>query len=94
MTKHDLIEELAARHALHFSRPVAERVVKAFFEGIVQALARGERVELRGFGVFTVKSRLAYEAHDPRTREFVAVPARKVPAFKAAKGLRRQLNKT
>jgi integration host factor subunit beta len=94
VTKHDLIAELTVRYAPRFSRWVAARIVNAVLESLAQALARGKRIELRGFGVFTVKSRPAAAARDPRTQAVVTVPARKVPAFKIAKGLHRRINKT
>jgi integration host factor subunit beta len=93
VTKRELIKELATRYQAQFTPPVAERVVTTFFEGIVQALARGERIEVRGFGCFTVKGRPAAVRRDPRTGARVVVPAQKLPVFKAAKGLRRRLNK-
>jgi integration host factor subunit beta len=93
VTKHDIIEEVVARYAPRVTRKAAERVVNAFFAGMVQALARGERVEVRGFGSFSVKHRPARERRNPRTRAVVAVPAGKTPVFKAAKGLLLRINK-
>lgn len=77
------------------SRPTladAERVVDTVFEEIIAALARGDRVELRGFGAFSVKERDARQGRNPRTGEAVAVAAKRVPFFKTGKLLRDRLN--
>jgi integration host factor subunit beta len=92
VTKRDLIQELTMHSQAPLTLPVAKRVLTTFLDGIVQALARGERIEVRGFGCFTVKVRPASVRRDPRTGARVAVPARKVAVFKAAKGLRKRLN--
>ncbi len=87
MTKRDLIEEVA-RHYPRFSRRDAEVMVNAVFENLAEALARGERIEIRGFGSFMVKHRRAREGRNPRTGEAVAVAAKRVPFFKVGKELR------
>ena len=87
MLKRDLIEEVAWRHRQYSVREV-EVMVNAVFAGMVQALARGEQIELRGFGCFSVKHRRAGERRNPKTGEPVFVPAKKVPFFKVAKELR------
>ena len=75
------------------SRRDAERVVNAILEEIVDGLAQGKRVELRGFGVFTVRERKPRLSRNPSTNEAVEVPARKVPHFKAGKELFERLNR-
>lgn len=70
----------------------AERVIDTIFGEITEAMARGERVELRGFGAFSVKSRDARQGRNPRTGEAVQVEAKHVPFFKTGKLLRDRLN--
>ncbi|NMM44764.1 integration host factor subunit beta [Rhodospirillaceae bacterium KN72] len=90
MTRSDLIARIAQRRGL-YQRDV-ERVVSAVFEEVTEALARGDRVELRGFGAFSVKQRDSRTGRNPRTGEAVAVDAKVVPFFKTGKQLRERLN--
>lgn len=92
MTKSELIAELAAANP-HLLARDAELIVATVFEQIVLALAAGERVELRGFGAFTVKRRNARTGRNPRTGEAVAVDEKFVPFFKAGKELRDRVNR-
>jgi integration host factor subunit beta len=69
-----------------------ERIVNTVFEELIEALAKGDRVELRGFGAFSVKSRDARVGRNPRTGEAVKVDDKKVPFFKTGKLLRDRLN--
>lgn len=69
-----------------------EQVVDVFFDEIAQRLAEGGRVELRGFGAFSTREREARTGRNPRTGESVAVPAKRVPYFKAGKEIRQRLN--
>lgn len=92
MTKSELIAELAAANP-HLLQRDAELIVATVFEQIVLALANGERVELRGFGAFTVKRRNARTGRNPRTGEAVAVEEKFVPFFKAGKELREKVNR-
>jgi len=87
MTKRDLIREVV-RHYPRFSRQEAEAVVQAVLDSLTAALARGERVELRGFGTFGLKQRQARAGRNPRTGAIIAVPAKRVPVFRVAKALR------
>lgn len=87
MTKRDLIEEVA-QHYPRFSRRDAEVMVNAVFDSMTEALAKSERIEIRGFGSFIVKQRNARDGRNPRTGEIVAVAAKKVPLFKVGKELR------
>ncbi|MEQ8441077.1 MAG: integration host factor subunit beta [Alphaproteobacteria bacterium] len=90
MTRSDLIARVAQRQDL-YQREV-ERVVTAVFDEVAEALARGDRVELRGFGAFSVKQRESRVGRNPRTGETVHVDAKAVPFFKTGKLLRERLN--
>ena len=87
MTKRDLIEEVAQQYP-RFSRRDAEVIVNAVFDSMTDALAKGERIEIRGFGSFIIKQRPAREGRNPRTGTVVSVAAKKVPLFKVGKELR------
>jgi integration host factor subunit beta len=91
--KSELIQRIAAANPHLFHRDV-ERIVNVIFEEIVDALARGDRVELRGFGAFTVKHRAARVGRNPRTGSPVKVDEKFVPFFKTGKELRERLNET
>lgn len=91
MTKSELIAELSAANPHLLSRDV-ETIVATVFNEITAALARGERVELRGFGAFTVKHRDARTGRNPRTGATVPVDEKAVPFFKAGKELRERVN--
>jgi integration host factor subunit beta len=91
MTKSELIQRLAQRNPHLFQRDV-ERIVSTVFDEITEALARGDRVELRGFGAFSVKQRGARVGRNPRTGEAVEVEEKSVPFFKTGKELRDRLN--
>jgi integration host factor subunit beta len=91
MTKSELIAKLAGKNPQLYIRDV-EIIVETIFEEMTDALARGDRVELRGFGSFSVKEREARTGRNPRTGETVEVEAKKLPAFKAGKALRDKLN--
>lgn len=91
MIKSELILRLAEQNPHLYHRDV-ERIVETIFEEITRALARGERVELRGFGAFGVKVRPPRDGRNPRTGEPVKVEAKAVPFFKTGKELRDKLN--
>ncbi len=91
MTKSELIQQLADANPHLYLRDV-ERIVTAIFDEITDALANGNRVELRGFGAFSVKKRDARTGRNPRTGEAVDVPAKFIPYFKTGKQLREKLN--
>ena len=91
MIKSELIARIAATNAHLFHRDV-EKIVNVVFDEIVDALSRGERVELRGFGAFTVKHRTARQGRNPRTGDSVSVDEKFVPFFKTGKELREKLN--
>ncbi|MCK4939663.1 MAG: integration host factor subunit beta [Rhodospirillaceae bacterium] len=91
MTKSELIQRLADANPHLYLRDV-ERIVTTIFEEITDALADGNRVELRGFGAFSVKERGARIGRNPRTGEAVNVSAKYIPYFKTGKQLREKLN--
>lgn len=91
MTKSELIQRLAEKNPHLYQRDV-ERIVSTIFDEITSALSQGNRVELRGFGAFSVKSRNARVGRNPRTGESVQVAEKHVPFFKAGKDLRDRLN--
>lgn len=91
MTRSELIQRLADKNPHLFQRDV-EKIVDRVFEEITQALIRGDRIELRGFGAFSVKERDARTGRNPRTGENVKVEAKRLPFFKTGKGLRERLN--
>ena len=90
MTKSELIAYLAEENPHLYQRDV-ERIVTTIFDEIASALSRGDRVELRGFGAFSVKQRDARIGRNPRTGEAVQVDAKRVPYFKTGKQLRDKL---
>ncbi len=91
MIKSELIQKLADENPHLFQRDV-ERIVSSVFDEITNALAAGDRVELRGFGAFSVKERDARTGRNPRTGESVEVPAKRAPFFKTGKDLRDRMN--
>jgi len=91
VVKSELIMRLAEMNPHLYQRDI-ERIVSTIFEEISAALARGDRVELRGFGAFSVKQRAARVARNPRTGEAVQVTEKHVPFFKTGKELRQSLN--
>jgi len=92
MIKSELVQKLADENPHLFLRDI-ENIVNAIFGAISEAMARGDRVELRGFGAFSVKSREARIGRNPRTGEKVSVGKKHVPQFKAGKEIRERLNK-
>lgn len=91
MIKSELIQKIASANPHLYHRDV-ERIVNVVFEEIVDALVRRDRVELRGFGAFTVKHRGARNGRNPRTGASVSVTEKFVPFFKTGKELREKLN--
>src|SRR5512137_189210 len=92
MTKSDLIEKLAER--LKLPKGKAETIVNGIFEAMEAALARGERIEIRGLGSFEVRSYKAYEGRNPRTGEPVGVQPKRLPFFKVGKELKERVNES
>jgi integration host factor subunit beta len=91
MIKSELVARLAEANPHLYQRDV-ERIVTAVFDEIANALARGHRVELRGFGAFSVKHRPSRVGRNPRTGDAVQVSEKSVPFFKTGKELRQRLN--
>lgn len=91
MTKSELIQRLAERNPHLYLRDI-EKIVETVFDEISAALAKGDRVELRGFGAFSIKHRESRTGRNPRTGESVHVEAKRLPFFKTGKGLRERLN--
>jgi integration host factor subunit beta len=91
MLKSELEAKLAAAYPV-LSHAVAERVVRTVFDTIAAQLSEGGRVELRGFGVFSVKERRAKKGRNPRTGAEISIEAKTVPFFRTGKELHRRLN--
>ena len=89
--KSELVQRIAKRNPQLFQRDV-ENIVNAILDEITNALARGDRVELRGFGAFSVKRRDARVGRNPRTGAPVSVEEKSVPFFKTGKEMRERLN--
>jgi len=92
MTKSELIARLAAQNPTLYQRDI-ERLVSTVFDTIIRALEEGNRVELRGFGAFSVRHRESRVGRNPRTGGSVQVEAKNVPFFKMGKGMKERLNK-
>ncbi|MBE0565154.1 MAG: integration host factor subunit beta [Krumholzibacteria bacterium] len=90
MTKAELVEIIAAETGV--SKKDTGQIVELIMDNIGRALLDGDRIELRGFGSFKVKTRGARQARNPRTGDSVAVPAKRVPFFKASNELKARLN--
>ncbi len=91
MTKSVLIEKMTEK-VDGISRKQTEVIVETIFESIKESLAKGGKVEIRGFGNFRLRSRKARKARNPKTGEAVEVPPKKVPYFKVGKELREMVN--
>ncbi|MEM6895984.1 MAG: integration host factor subunit beta [Pseudomonadota bacterium] len=91
MIRSELIQKIADENPHLYQRDV-ERIVATIFDEIIDAMARGDRVELRGFGAFSVKKRDARVGRNPRTGDTVQVEEKHVPFFKTGKLLRDRLN--
>ncbi|NLJ33219.1 MAG: HU family DNA-binding protein [Firmicutes bacterium] len=86
MNKGELISSVANK--IDITKKDAEKAVNAVFETIQETMATGEKVQLIGFGTFEVRERKARKGRNPQTGEEIDIPAAKVPAFKAGKGLK------
>jgi len=91
MTKSELVSKLTANNPQLYVRDI-ELIVDTIIDEMTEALVEGGRVEIRGFGAFSVKEREARTGRNPRTGEAVEVKAKRTPAFKAGKALRDRLN--
>ena len=91
MIKSELVQRIAERNPHLYQRDI-EKIVNAILNEVTEALVRGDRVELRGFGAFSVKRRDARLGRNPRTGAFVDVDQKAVPFFKTGKEMRERLN--
>lgn len=90
MTKADLVDEVAGK--VDLTKKQAEGIVNSVFESIVKSLQSGEKIELRGFGSFRIRSRKPRIGRNPKTGEKVHVPSKKIPYFKPGKELKDLIN--
>ena len=90
MTKSDLVQFVSEQRP-EFSRKEMEMVVNTVFDEMTDALVDGERIEIRGFGSFSIRERAARGGRNPKTGESVQVPAKKVPFFRVGKELRERV---
>ena len=91
MNKTELVVAVAEKAGI--TKKDAERVVNATIDTIIQNLAKGEKVQLSGFGIFEVKAREARVGRNPRTKETIQIPASRLPVFKASKVLKDTVSK-
>ena len=91
MTKSELVEKMVDSHSM-LTRKEMEMVVNIIFDSMTDALKSGEKVEIRGFGSFTIRERDAREARNPKSGEVVNIPAKKTPFFKTGKELRERVD--
>ena len=91
MTKKELISAVAEKAGL--KKAAAEKAVNAAIEAVVEAISKGERVNIPGFGIFNIRERKERKGRNPRTGKEIKIPARKVVAFTAAKALKEAVNK-
>lgn len=91
MTKSELVEKIVEANGF-LNRKESELVVNIIFDSMASALKDGDKVEIRGFGSFTVREREAREARNPKNGEVVTIPAKKTPFFKTGKELRERVN--
>lgn len=91
MTKSELVEKIVERNSM-LTRKESEMIINIVFDSMTEALQTGDKVEIRGFGSFTVRERGAREARNPKSGEVVDIPAKKVPFFKTGKELRERVD--
>ena len=91
MNKAELITSMAEKSQL--TKKDAELALKAFMDSVQEALEKGEKVQLVGFGTFETRERAAREGRNPRTKETISIPASTVPVFKAGKEFKEKVNK-
>lgn len=92
MTKAELVDEVA--QAVQLTKKQAETIVNIVFDSIVGSLRSGEKIELRGFGSFRLRSRKSRTGRNPKTGEKVDVPSKRIPYFKPGKELKELINQT
>ena len=92
MMKSELVKRIASQNPHLFERDI-EKIVNAILDEMIEALRRGGRIELRGFGMFSAKLREARQGRNPKTGAVVAVGKKAVPYFKTGKEMRQRLNR-
>ncbi len=90
MKKSDLVDLVAQK--LNFPRPQVEQTIESLLDAVADGLAKGERVDIRGFGAFQIRASAARSGRNPRTGETIQIAARKTPTFKVGKELRDKVN--
>ena len=93
MKKSELVT-LVAERLQYLTRKDAETIVDTIFDSMIEGLAQGDRIEIRGFGSLAVKHRPAREGRNPKTGETVHIPAKRLPHFKVGKELYERINRT
>ena len=93
MKKSELVT-LVAERLPYLTRKDAETIVDTIFDSMIEGLAQGDRIEIRGFGSLAVKHRPAREGRNPKTGERVHIPAKRLPHFKVGKELYERINRT
>jgi len=93
MKKSELVT-LVAERLPYLTRKDAETIVDTIFDSMIEGLAQGDRIEIRGFGSLSVKHRPAREGRNPKTGETVHIPAKRLPHFKVGKELYERINRT
>jgi len=91
MTKSVLIDLLASR--ANIPKVESEKIVNSFFDAMVEALKRGESIEIRGFGSFRVRQYKPYTGRNPKTNQSVEVPSKRLPFFRVGKELKELINR-
>lgn len=91
MTKSELIEKVVEAHGM-INMKVSEILVNTVFDSIEEALRDGDKVEIRGFGSFTIRERLGRDARNPKSGEVVTIPPKRTPFFKTGKDLKERVN--
>ena len=91
MTKSDLVTVVSDRMS-HISKKDTETIVNSVFESMAEALKQGERIEIRGFGSFQVKTRDSREGRNPKTGQLVSIPTKRTPFFKVGKELKERVD--
>ena len=91
MTKSELIEKVVETNGM-LNMKVSEMLVNTVFDSIEEALKSGDKVEIRGFGSFTIRERVGREARNPKSGEVVRIPSKKTPFFKTGKELKERVN--
>jgi len=91
MTKSELIEKIVTKFA-QVSRKDTEIIVNTIFDTMIEALKKGDRIEIRGFGSFHIRTRKAREGRNPKSGQAVHVPEKRVPFFKVGRGLKERIN--